>query len=356
MEPIDYESRIKELEKSVRILQKKLERSEIDRQQLENASDLRESVLKSVIRNLEASEVSLKQRTEELETTLTNLKSVQMKLIESEKMSALGVLVAGIAHEINNPVSFIYGNLFHAHRYFQDLITLIDLYQYYYPEPASEIKAKIEKIELSFLKEDLEKLFKSMSMGANRIEKIVKSLRTFSRLDEAELKKIDIHEGIDSTLVILNSRLKFIPESSRQIEVIRNYGKLPLINCYAGQLNQVFMNIIANAIDALEEMLETTQTNINLKSRLPTIEIITETINDDWVVVRIRDNGLGMSEKVRSKLFNPFFTTKDIGKGTGLGLSISYQHVVELHAGKLECNSTLGNGSEFVISIPSKKS
>jgi two-component system, NtrC family, sensor kinase len=355
MEPIEYESRIKELERSVRTLQKKLERSELDRQQLENASELRESVFKTVIRNLQASEVSLQQRTEELETTLINLKSLQIKLIESEKMSALGVLVAGIAHEINNPVSFIYGNLFYAYDYFQDLVRLLELYQSNYPEPVLAITSEIEKIELSFLKQDLDKLFKSMNMGADRIQKIVKSLRTFSRLDEAELKKVDIHEGIDSTLVILNSRLRFIPESSSQIEVIRNYGKLPLIHCYAGQLNQVFLNIIVNAIDALEEMIQRQGINGHLKSRLPTIEISTEIVSDDWIMIKISDNGLGMDDKIRSKLFNPFFTTKDIGKGTGLGLSISYKHIVELHDGKLECNSIPGMGTEFVIQIPLKK-
>jgi two-component system, NtrC family, sensor kinase len=355
MEPIDYESRIKELERSVRTLQKKLERSEIDRQQLENASELRESVLKTVIRNVQASEASLKQRTEELETTLTNFKTLQMKLVESEKMSALGVLVAGIAHEINNPVSFISGNLFYAQNYFQDLITLIELYQCNYPEPALVIKAEIETMDLDFIKQDLDKLFQSMSMGADRINKIVKSLRNFSRLDEAELKKVDIHEGIDSTLVILNSRLRFIPEYSSLIQVIRNYGKLPLIYCYAGQLNQVFMNIIVNAIDALEEMIQKLKIDDKLKSRIPTIEITTQMMGDDWIVIRISDNGLGMNEKVRLKLFNPFFTTKDIGKGTGLGLSISYQHIVELHGGKLECNSTPGSGSEFVIQVPLKK-
>jgi two-component system, NtrC family, sensor kinase len=355
MEASDSESRIKELERRVRTLEKKLERSEVDREQLENASELRERILKSVIRNLEASEISLKHRTEELEMTLASLKTLQMQLIESEKMSALGVLVAGIAHEINNPVSFIHGNLFYAHNYFQDLIKLIELYQYHYPDPVCPIKAKIADIELDFIKQDLDKLFQSMNTGSERIHQIVNSLRTFSRLDEAEIKEVDVHQGIDSTLLILSSRLKSISEPAKKIEVVRKYGKLPLIYCYAGQLNQVFMNILMNAIDALEDMSQRQKIDNNLQSRVPTIEISTEMLGNNWMIIRIRDNGLGIDETTHSKLFNPFFTTKKIGKGTGLGLSISYQHVVELHGGKLECNSQLGSGTEFVIQIPIKK-
>jgi two-component system, NtrC family, sensor kinase len=355
MEATEYESRLKELEKSVRVLKKKLERSEADRLQLEKASELRESLLKSVIRELEESQLSLEKRSQELETALTNLKKLQIKLIESEKMSALGVLVAGIAHEINNPVSFIYGNLGHAKNYFDDLLRLLNLYQLHYPEPVAAIKEEIKVIELEFLKEDSKKLFQSMNIGAERIGQIVKSLRTFSRLDEAEFKKVDIHEGIESTLVILNNRLKSTSRNPKGIQVIREYGNLPLIYCSPGQLNQVFMNIIVNAIDALEDknkqQIDSTSNN-NQESEFSKIHVKTEIINHHWALVRIIDNALGMDEKVRSQLFNPFFTTKDIGKGTGLGLSTSYQIIVELHSGKLECISIPGIGTEFVIQIP----
>ncbi|BAY98704.1 PAS/PAC sensor signal transduction histidine kinase [Tolypothrix tenuis PCC 7101] len=354
METTDNESRLKELEKTVRILRKKLERSEADRQQLENNTEVRESVLKNMIRELEESQTALKHRGDELETALKNLEALQMKLIESEKMSALGVLVAGIAHEINNPVSFIYGNLTYAYEYFQDLFKLIALYQKYYPEPEVEIKREIQVIEFDFLKQDAEKLFRSMNVGAERICEIVKSLRTFSRLDEAEFKSVDIHEGIDSTLVILNSRLKASADNYFGIEVIKNYENLPLIKCYAGHMNQVFMNLITNAIDALEDaLLKQKKANIEqeVTKRLQ-IHITTKIIDKSWVEIRIADNGIGMDEKVRNKVFDPFFTTKAVGKGTGLGLSISYQIVNELHGGKLECYSQPCVGTEFVIQIP----
>jgi two-component system, NtrC family, sensor kinase len=358
MEPINYESRIKQLEKYIRILKKKLERSEADRQRLENASELRESVLKNVIKELEESQISLEKHGEELENALTNLKSLQIKLIESEKMSALGVLVAGIAHEINNPVSFIYGNLHHAHHYFQDLLKLVELYQHYYPQPVKQIQHKMKAIEFDFIKQDSDKLFESMNIGAERICQIVKSLRTFSRLDEAEFKAVDIHQGIDSTLIILNNRLKSTEENPQGIKVLRKYGNLPLIQCYPSQLNQVFINIITNAIDALQESIrkETISKSQTSKMLVPIIYIQTEILDEDWLAIRIIDNGLGMDKKVISQLFNPFFTTKEIGKGTGLGLSICYQIIVELHRGKLDCYSEPEKGTEFVIQIPLRQS
>ncbi|MBW4614488.1 MAG: sensor histidine kinase [Desmonostoc vinosum HA7617-LM4] len=348
MESTDYESKIKELEKTVRVLKKRLERSEAEREQLEKFSEVREVVLKNVIRGLEESQTALENRGNELETALKNLKALQIKLIESEKMSALGVLVAGIAHEINNPVSFIYGNLNYANIYFQDLLKLIELYQQYYPEPVEAIKQKIQVIELEFIKQDSVNLFQSMTVGVERICTIVKSLRTFSHLDEANFKTVNIHEGIDSTLVILNNRLKPSLDNSQAIQIIRDYGQLPLIQCYAGQLNQVFMNIIANAIDALNEAMSKQEK----KQYQPKIYISTKVINKDWAEIRIADNGLGIDEEVKAKLFDPFFTTKDVGKGTGLGLSISYRIIIELHNGSLECHSAPGNGAEFVIQIP----
>ncbi|WP_427160993.1 sensor histidine kinase [Aliinostoc sp. HNIBRCY26] len=356
MESIDNESKIKELEKTVRILQKKLQRSEADREQLENASEVREAMLKNVIRELETSQLTLESRTQELETTLVNLKALQLKLVESEKMSALGVLVAGIAHEINNPVSFIYGNLNYANNYIQDLLDLVELYQQCYTEPLAVIKHKIQAIELEFIKTDSAKLFQSMTVGAERICEIVKSLRTFSRLDQADFKTVDIHEGIDSTLVILNNRLKPSPHNLHGVKIIRHYEKLPLIECYPGQLNQVFMNIIANAIDALEENVIKNIKSEGKCEQYPQIEVFTQVIDDNWAEIIIADNGGGIDEQVKAKLFDPFFTTKDVGKGTGLGLSISYRIIIELHGGKLECCSTPGIGAKFIIQIPIRQS
>ncbi|WP_392535934.1 sensor histidine kinase [Nostoc sp. C117] len=271
------------------------------------------------------------------------------RLIQNEKMAALGQLVAGIAHEINNPVNFIAGNLVHAIEYSQDLLSLIRLYQQCYPEPTAEIKTAIAQIELDFLTTDLPNLLSSMKVGTKRIEEIIVSLRNFSRLDESEKKLVDIHEGIDSTLLILQSRLKNhqLPKS---IDLIKEYGNLPLVECYAGLLNQVFMNILANAIDAVEESLVTSHPS--LVKNQGQIRIRTEISDDKQVMIRIADNGSGISESLQKRLFDPFFTTKPIGKGTGLGLSISYQIVVEKHSGQLQCISVLGEGTEFIIKIP----
>lgn len=291
-------------------------------------------------------ELRLQQQTEDLENTLTELQRTQTQLIQSEKMSSLGNMVAGVAHEINNPINFIHGNLIPASEYAQDLLKILELYQRHFPSPPAEIQAEIAAIELDFLKEDLMKLLQSMRVGTQRIREIVLSLRNFSRLDEAEFKRVDIHEGIDSTLMILHNRLKAKPNHP-EITVIKEYGKLPLIECYAGQLNQVFMNLLSNAIDALDESVVNRKITDN-----PTIHIRTELINNQRIAIRISDNGMGIPQEIFSKLFDPFFTTKEVGKGTGLGLSISYQIVVDKHCGKLTCHSTPGQGAEFVIEIP----
>ncbi|WYL95897.1 MAG: ATP-binding protein [Gloeotrichia echinulata IR180] len=286
----------------------------------------------------------------ELEQTLNQLQQIQSQLIQSEKMSSLGELVAGVAHEINNPVNFIYGNLGHANNYTHDLLNILNLYRIHYPDPVPEIEDEAEAIDLEFLLEDLPSLICSMKVGAERIRKIVASLRTFSRVDESELKAIDIHDAIDSTLIILEYRLK-AKGNREKITLIKEYGDLPLVECYVGPLNQVFMNILANAIDALEESLLNNETSKN-----PEIRISTERPNAQQIIIRIADNGPGMSAAVRERLFEPFYTTKPIGKGTGLGLSISHKIITERHRGSLECISSPGQGAEFVIQIPFEQS
>jgi len=298
-------------------------------------------------------EIRVEERTTALQKTLNELQLTQTQLIQAEKMSSLGQMVAGIAHEVNNPVGFIYGNLHHAHKYTQDLLKLIEIYQRICQDPPLEIQKQIEEIDLNFLIEDITKLFESMTAGTQRIQEIVKSLRNFSRLDEAELKQVNIHEGIESTLMILDHRLQAKHECP-EIKVIKKYGQLPNVTCYPGQLNQVFMNILANAIDSLEKSAVAGQWSAaNSKTTdNPQIQITTELIDKKWIAITIADNGLGIDEQVRSKLFDPFFTTKPVGKGTGLGLSISYQIIVEKHGGQLDCFSTLGKGAEFLIKIP----
>ncbi|MCL1469795.1 sensor histidine kinase [Argonema antarcticum] len=267
------------------------------------------------------------------------LQQAQTQLIQTEKMSSLGQMIAGIAHEINNPVSFIYGNVEHSKNYVEELLGLVDLYQQKYPNPDEEIVERIDDIELEFLAEDLPKTLNSMKIGADRIRQLVLSLRNFSRLDEAEVKNVDLHEGIDSTLLILNNRLK------DNIKVIKQYGNLPLVECHPAQLNQVFMNILNNAIDALSEQAEQSNKQIAIE---------TEQIPPDKVQVRIRDNGSGIAPEVQNKIFDPFFTTKKVGKGTGLGLSISYQ-ILEKHSGEIRCNSVIGEETEFIIELPVKQ-
>jgi signal transduction histidine kinase len=329
------------------------------------------------------------QKAMKLEQVVRELQQTQAQLLQAEKMSSLGRMIAGVAHEINNPVNFIYGNLECAKEYIQQLLGLLALYQQTYTNPTRQIVDQIEAIDLEFLKADLPKLLTSMKVGAERISQTVLLLRNFSRLNEAQLKLADIHEVIDSTLLILQKRLEATP-SRPAIQVIKEYGNLPKVKCYASQLNQVFMNILANAVDALEELnverllsqrgeaqvesIGDYMQPFNLQPATPCIRICTEVIKGvsvdakaftltgepcdcgDRIVIRIADNGSGMTEHVRHRLFDPFFTTKPVGSGTGLGLAISYQIVVEKHKGQLRANSEVGKGSEFVIEIPLRQS
>ncbi|MBD2166588.1 hybrid sensor histidine kinase/response regulator [Calothrix membranacea FACHB-236] len=299
---------------------------------------------------LEQKNALLEQKVAEVSLAYQDLQEMQLKLIQSEKLSSLGQMVAGIAHEINNPVNFIYGNLIHANEYTQEVLNLLHLYQEEYPSPTPRIQTGLAEIDLDFIQEDLLKLLKSMNIGAKRIRDIVQSMRIFSRVDEANMNAVNIHEGIDSTLIILNYRFKPKPDCPG-IELLKDYSQLPLIDCYAGQLNQVFMNIIANAIDALDEYNQQ-RSFAEIQQQPSRIEIRTTMIGKEWVAIHIADNGPGMSEEVKAKLFEPFFTTKSSGKGTGLGLSISHQIIVEKHGGNLSCQSIPGQGTEFVIQIP----
>ncbi|MDZ8053148.1 MAG: GAF domain-containing protein [Aulosira sp. ZfuVER01] len=286
-----------------------------------------------------------KAKAQQLERTLNELRQTQTQLIQNEKMSSLGQLVAGIAHEINNPVNFIYGNLSYANDYTQQLLQLLRLYQSHYSEPDQEIRSLEKAIDVDFVSEDLPKIISSMQVGADRICSIVQSLRNFSRLDEAEHKPVDLHEGIDNTLLILQHRLKSTVNFPG-VKVVKDYGDLPLVRCYAGQMNQVFMNILSNALDALEMHAH------NNQSFIPSICISTRVSADNsFVLIRMADNGPGMAEDVKRRIFDPFFTTKPVGKGTGLGLAISYQIIVEKHGGVIECISEVGKGTEFWMEI-----
>nr|WP_324632756.1 ATP-binding protein [Phormidium sp. CCY1219] len=287
-----------------------------------------------------------------LQQSLQDLKEAQLQLVQSEKMSTLGQLIAGVAHEINNPVSFVHGNLDPAQEYVQDLLHHLQLYRKYYPEPMAEIEEDAEAIDLEYLMEDLPEMLSSMKLGTDRIREIVKSLKNFSRKDTAKLQTADIHAGIDSTLLILSNRLK-AKGSKPAIAVMKEYGTLPKVQCYPGQLNQVFMNLIANAIDALESSVPSPNDNGQTTHDYPqmTIRIRTE-VKEDSVAIWIADNGCGMTPTVQDKLFKTFFTTKPEGKGTGLGLSISHQIIVDRHRGTLSCTSQEGEGTEFCIEIP----
>ena len=304
-------------------------------QQVENYSQTLEA-------EVERKTEELSQKAFDLEQTLKNLQQTQTQLIQSEKMSALGQLVAGIAHEINNPVTFIHSNLQPTENYIKALLNLLELYQQEYPNKSSAIQARIEEIELAFIREDLTKILQSMKVGSERIKQIILSLRNFSRLDEADMKSVDLHAGLESTLLILQNRFQ---ESDNQpkVQVIKEYGNLPDVTCYASEMNQVFISIISNALDALKQV---SKTNKN-----PWIKIQTEVIEKQWVRIAIADNGSGIPTHIQKRIFEPFFTTKPVGSGTGLGLSVSYA-ILKKHRGKLTCDSTASSGTTFVIEIP----
>ena len=320
--------------------------AEIERQK---ALDALQALNKDLERRVEHRTVELARQTQELQRALSELKQTQLSLIQSEKMSALGRLVGGVAHEINNPTSYIKGNLAHAYEYSQVLLKLVNLYRNFCLQPSAEITAVLNSIDLDFLAEDLPKLFTSMEVGAERIQQIVRSLRIFSRLDEAEYKSIDLHENLDGILLLLQDQLNH-QEGVSNIQLIKQYGNIPPVECYPGQLNQVFMNLLYNAIEAVKE--KNTQLDQGLTESQGTIWVTTELLQSDQIAIRIEDNGSGIPNEIQKYIFDPFFTTRPIGQGTGLGLSISYQIVTERHGGRLEFNSSRGRGSEFVVYIP----
>ncbi|MDZ8223768.1 ATP-binding protein [Nostoc sp. ChiVER01] len=301
-------------------------------------------------------QAELAQSNETLRQTLLKLQNA-LEVVQTEKMSGLGHLVAGIAHEINNPISFIHGNLTYASEYYDDLLKLIQLYQQEYPNPSLVIQQEIETLELDFIQQDIKQLLQSMRTGSERISEIVKSLRNFSRLDEATFKEVDIHEGLESALMILQSRLNPSKRHSG-IEVIREYGELPLVCCSPGQLNQVFMNLLNNAIDALEEAERVRSSTTDRKSSPEIMHndpsriwIRTQKLNDRYIAIFIKDNGNGIPTQIHNQIFNPFFTTKPVGKGTGLGLSICYQ-IIDSHDGRINVISDPAWGTEFSIELP----
>ncbi|MDL5051714.1 response regulator [Oscillatoria amoena NRMC-F 0135] len=290
----------------------------------------------------------LQHQNQELQTTLGELRKTQAQLLQKQKMLSLGQLASGMAHEINNSVGFISSNLNPAKQYVQDLLSLIELYQQEYPHPSDTIQAFMEEINLDFLEEDVNQLIGSMQTGTERIQAVILALRIFSRLNESEIKSVDIHEGIKSVLVLLQSRL--YPENKPPIRVVETYNELPSITCYASQINQVIFNLLNNAIDAIEAARD----RLQAASETPTIWITTTWENPDLVTIKIQDNGIGIPETMQPRLFDPFFTTKAVGKGTGLSLLTSYQIIVEKHQGQLICVSAPHQGAEFKIELPLK--
>ena len=327
--------------------------------------------LRSLTKTLEEKNSLLYQLNEGLEQRVAErtaeLKKAQIQMIQQEKLSSLGELVAGVAHEINNPISFISSNIEPAKQYVSDMTKILQLYQKHYPQPVPEIEKESDAADLEFALEDLPKILDSMKLGSERIQNISNSLRNFSRSDITTRIPVNLHEGIDSTLLILRHRMKACGNQP-EIKVIKQYGNLPLVTCYPGQMNQVFMNIFANAIDVLQDsnwsshsqsepgMANEKETPVDqlpiTNYQLPTIKICTEVIAKNNAIIRIADNGSGMTEEVKQRIFEPMFTTKTVGKGTGLGLSICRQIIEEKHGGNLSCISAPGEGTEFVIEIP----
>ncbi len=333
----------------------------------ETLADLQaaEGELEDSNRELQVSKAALEQKASTLEEILSELQLAQVQMVQSEKMSSLGQLVAGVAHEINNPVNFIYANLEPIREYTMDLLKLVGCYQQQYPEPPEALQAEVDAADLGFVQEDMPKILSSMEVGAERIRQIVLSLRNFSRSDERGLKSVDIHEGLESTLVILQHRLKETAEVSA-VNVICEYDVLPEVECYPGQLNQVFMNLLSNAIDSLDEAVEQSVESsaesldkgdrASIQHVRGDIRIRTATCTGaegaEWVEVAIADTGIGISADIQDRIFDAFFTTKPVGKGTGIGLSISHTIVTRKHGGKISCASVLGRGAEFIVQIP----
>jgi signal transduction histidine kinase len=336
-----YESRLQESEKTIRILQKQLQRSEKERQQMESDIATKEFLLKNVIDELQISQQTLEKRSQDLQFALEKMQTMQLQLIHSEKMSALGQTVAGIAHEINNPISFIYGNLFYLRQYMEDVLDLVGLYHQHFPSPPIEILSKREEIDTALIEEDVPKVLHSMNTGTQRIRDIILALRNFSRLDEVGYKAVDLHQGIENTLMILQSRID-------QIQVVKQYSELPPVMCAADGVNQVFLNILNNAIDAINQRKahQTDQTYTGL------ISIQTSFQPNQKTAISISDNGSGMSDEIVNKIFDPFFTTKEVGKGTVLGLAVAHQIIVEKHGGEIEVDSVIDQGSTFIIYLP----
>ncbi|MBW4517645.1 MAG: GHKL domain-containing protein [Timaviella obliquedivisa GSE-PSE-MK23-08B] len=342
----DHPTPIEELEKTIRILRKKLERSEKERGQIESDVATKEALLKNVIHELQTSKQALEKQSQDLQNALEKMQMMQLQMIQSEKMSALGQTTSGIAHEINNPVSFIHGNLTPLAACIQDLFQLIRIYHRYFPSPPAEISLKRENIDITFLEYDIPRILQSMATGTRRIRDIVLALRNFSRLGEVGYKAVDLHEGIDNALMILQQKMA-------KIQVFKHYGELPPVTCVAGDLNQVFMNILSNAVDAIAKKISSeTAPQVEPLPENGIISIRTEYHSQEQVVISIADNGVGIPPNVIDKVFDPFFTTKEIGKGTGLGLAIARQIVVEKHGGSLDVHSEIDQGTKFLIRLP----